>query len=58
MANGTYTRVYEVSRTVPLFMHANRGYFHMGIDAMTKATLFDDVAPYAVSWWGIPYKVN
>jgi hypothetical protein len=56
--NGTYTRVYEVSRTAPLTMHLNTGYFQMGIDAMTKATVYDDAAAYAVSWWGIPYRVN
>jgi hypothetical protein len=56
--NGTWTRVYEVSKIAPLYMHVSRGFFHMGIDAMTKATLFDDAAPYAVSWWGVPYKVK
>jgi hypothetical protein len=56
--NGSWTRVYEVSKIAPLYMHVSRGNFHMGIDAMTKATLFDDAAPYAVSWWGVPYKVK
>jgi hypothetical protein len=40
-------------------MHFHRGSFHTAVDAMTKATLFDDdVTNYAVSWWGIPYRVN
>jgi hypothetical protein len=56
--NGTFTRVFEVSRTTPLFMHFHRGSFNFGVEAMTKATLFDDTAPYSVSWWGLPYKVN
>ena len=55
--DGTYTRVYETSRTSPLYVHFHRGFFHMGVDAATKATLYDDTAPYAVSWWGIPYRV-
>lgn len=50
---GTYTRVFEISWPV----HFHRGFFHAGVDAMTKGTLFDDQAPYAVSWWGIPYRV-
>jgi len=54
--NGTWTRVYSttgVNATVPL----HRGFFHMGVDAATRTTLFDDVAPYSVSWWGVPYRV-
>jgi hypothetical protein len=50
---GKYTRVYEI----PFVVHPHRGFFHAGVDAVTKATLFDDQAPYAVSWWGIPYRV-
>jgi len=55
--NGTYTRVFEIARTAPQFVHFHRGWFHMGIDAVTRATLMDDVAPYSVSWWGVPYRV-
>jgi hypothetical protein len=55
--NGTYTRVFEISRVAPQFVHFHRGFFHMGIDAITRATLMDDAAPYSVSWWGIPYRV-
>jgi hypothetical protein len=29
----------------------------MGVDVMTKGTLYDDVAPYAANWWGVPYRV-
>lgn len=54
--NGSnFERVFE--RTFP--MHVYRGSFHAAIDAATRATLFDDdPANYAVSWWGIPYRVN
>jgi hypothetical protein len=51
--NGTYTRVYELNWPV----HFHLGFFHAGVDAMVKGTLFDDQAPYSVSWWGIPYRV-
>jgi len=54
---GIYTRVYETTRTRPMFMHFHRGWFNMGIDAVTHETLFDDQAPYSASWWGIPYRV-
>ena len=50
---GTYTRLYEV----PFFVHFHKGWFHAGIDAVTRETLFDDQAPYSVSWWGVPYRV-
>jgi hypothetical protein len=35
----------------------SRGYFHIGIDAITKETVYDDAAPYSSSWWGVPYRV-
>jgi hypothetical protein len=54
---GVYTRVYETTRARPVFMHFHRGWFTMGIDAVTRGTLFDDQAPYSASWWGIPYRV-
>jgi hypothetical protein len=56
--DGTYTRVFEVSRTAPVFMHFHVGAFHLGVEAATRATLYDDAAPYSVSWWGIPYRVR
>ena len=52
--NGFYTRIYE--KQVPVRIYP--GSFHFGVDAVTHATLFDDVAPYSVSWWGIPFRVN
>lgn len=55
--NGTFTRVYETSRITPPLVHFHRGFFHFGVDAMTRATLFTDTEPYSVSWWGIPYRV-
>jgi hypothetical protein len=55
--DGTYTRMFEIARTAPQYVHFHRGWFHMGIDAVTRATLMDDVAPYSVSWWGVPYRV-
>ncbi|MEW6510823.1 MAG: hypothetical protein AB1428_07680 [Bacteroidota bacterium] len=51
--NNTYTREYELT----WFVHFHRGYFNAGVDAMTRGTLFDDVAPYSVSWWALPYRV-
>lgn len=51
--NGTYTRVYE--KTWDAHVHA--GYFHAVVVALTKATLFDDAAPYSANWWGVPYRV-
>jgi hypothetical protein len=51
--SGFYTRTYE--KQVPIRIYP--GMFHFGVDAVTRATLFDDVAPYSVSWWGIPYRV-
>jgi hypothetical protein len=54
---GVYTRVFEISSTARQYVHAHRGFFHMGVEVMTKATLYDDVAPYKVNWWGIPYRV-
>jgi hypothetical protein len=57
--NGTYTRVFETDRTVNRMphMHFFRGWFHLGIDAATRGTIYDDQTPYNVSWWGIPYRV-
>jgi hypothetical protein len=51
--DGTYTREYEIT------FRANPapGFFHAGLDAMTHETIFDDTAPYSVSWWGVPYRV-
>ncbi len=53
-ANGFYTRVYEL-HLQPRF---GLGFFHVGIDAVTRATLYDSSAPYSVSWWGVPYAVR
>lgn len=51
--NGTFTRQFETQWPV----HFHLGFFNAGVDALTKETLFDDQAPYSVSWWGIPYRV-
>jgi hypothetical protein len=51
--NGTFTRQFEIHWPV----HFHLGFFNAGVDALTKETLFDDQAPYSVSWWGIPYRV-
>lgn len=51
--NGTFTRVFQT----PFRVHFHKGWFHAAVDAATKATLYDDTAPYSVSWWGIPYRV-
>jgi hypothetical protein len=47
-------KVYE--RT--FYVHPRPGHFHAAVEAMTKATLFDDNPnAYSVSWWGVPYRV-
>lgn len=51
--DGTFTRVFEIAWPV----HFHVGFFHAGVDAMTRGTLFDDGALYAVSWWGFLYRV-
>lgn len=59
--DGTYTRIFQtygVRRLVPPAMHLYTGYFNLTLDAVTRSTLFtDDVNTYAVSWWGVPYRV-
>ena len=52
-ADNTYTREYEQI----WFVHFHPGFFHAGVDAVTRGTLYDDAAPYSVSWWGVPYRV-
>lgn len=49
-----YTRVYQRTYT----MHFFRGVFCAAIDASTHSTMFDDAAPVATSFWGIPYVVT
>ncbi len=51
--SGYYTRVYE-KHLVPRFFV---GDFHLGVDALTKSTLYDSTAPYSVSWWGVPFRM-
>ena len=51
--NNTFTREYELA----WFVHFHRGFFNAGVDAITRGTLYDDAAPYSVSWWGVPYRV-
>ncbi len=51
--SGYYTRVY--ARTiVPRF---GIGSFYVGVDAITKATLYGSDGPYSASWWGVPYRM-
>ncbi len=50
---GGYRKVYEKTFVV----HNRPGQFHAAVEAMTKATLYDDTAAYNVSWWGVPYRV-
>ena len=49
----SYQRVFQTQFT----MHIFPGFFHVGVDALTRETLYDDQAPYSASWWGIPYRV-
>jgi hypothetical protein len=51
--DGTYTRVYQAT----WFSHFFTGFFNVGVDAVTRGTLYDDSLPYSASWWGIPYRV-
>ncbi len=52
---GVYTRVYQKA----WFCNFHPGFFNAAVDALTKATLFDDDPnQYSVSWWGIPYRVQ
>ena len=51
--NGFYTKVYTKS-LLPRF---GMGSFYVGVDALTKATLYDSNAPYSASWWGVPYRM-
>jgi hypothetical protein len=49
-----YVKVY--ART--FYVHPRPGHFHAAIDAMTRATLYDETpSVYSVSWWGVPYRV-
>ncbi len=52
-ADGFYTKIYQKHIQPRMGM----GSLNVGVDALTKATLYDDVAPYSVSWWGIPYRM-
>jgi len=50
---GTYARVYEQSWTglVP-------GRHHVFVSALTRSSIFDDVATFSSQLWGMPYIVN
>jgi len=52
-SDGTYTRVYQGT----WYAHFYTGYFNVGVDAVTRGTLYDDTLPYSASWWGVPYRV-
>jgi hypothetical protein len=49
--------LYEGVFEAQAIMHVFPGSFHLAVDALTRETLFDDQAPYSVSWWGFPYRV-
>ncbi|MBI4429841.1 MAG: hypothetical protein HY562_12070 [Ignavibacteriales bacterium] len=52
--NGSsYTRVYEKSWTGVVI-----GRHHVFVGALTKSSIFDDVAAFSSQLWGIPYIVN
>lgn len=51
--DGTFTRVFERAWTVQPYF----GPIHVGIDAMTRGTVYSDTEPYAVHWWGVPCRV-
>ena len=50
--SGPYTRVYELSWSSHM-----RGRHHFYVSAVTRNSLFDDVAPWATQLWGFPYIV-
>lgn len=50
--SGPYTRVYEFSWN----SHVT-GRHHFFVSAVTRNSLFDDVAPWATQLWGFPYLV-
>ena len=50
--SGPYTRVYELS-----WNSHTRGRHHFYVSAVTRNSLFDDVAPWATQLWGFPYIV-
>lgn len=53
--DGTFTRVYEVTAEI---RHLP-GFFHAGVLALSRKTLYDDdPASYSVNWWGMPYRVR
>lgn len=49
-----YERVYEITWRA----HAHVGKFNAHVDAVTRETLYDDVAPVSTSFWGVPYIVQ
>lgn len=49
---GPYTRVYEHSWTGHI-----QGRHHFFVSGITRASLFDDAAPWSTRLWGIPYLV-
>lgn len=50
--SGPYTRVYEFSWDSHI-----KGRHHFFVSAVTRNSLFDDVAPWATQLWGFPYLV-
>ncbi len=51
--DGFYTKIYQKHIQPRLGL----GSLNVGVDALTRGTLYDDTAPYSVSWWGIPYRM-
>jgi len=49
---GPYTRVYEFTWNSHI-----KGRHHFYVSAVTRNSLFDDVAPWATQLWGFPYLV-
>ncbi|GJQ21238.1 MAG: hypothetical protein HBSIN02_15930 [Bacteroidia bacterium] len=51
--SGPYTRVYEHTWSSHV-----QGRHHFFVGAVTRGSLFDDVAPWSTKIWGIPYLVS
>ncbi len=49
---GPYTRIYELTWNSHI-----KGRHHFFVSAVTRNSLFDDVAPWATQLWGFPYLV-
>jgi hypothetical protein len=50
--DGSFTRVYESN-----WKGAYIGRFHIMISAITRVSIYDNLAPFSSNIWGLPYLV-